>query len=71
MMMRKFIAATSREAMQKMKAALGPDAYVISNRKIAQGIDFAAHPCLRVAARRSTNLHSKASAAVAPARPGF
>lgn len=42
MMMRKFIAATSREAMQKMKAALGPDAYVISNRKIAQGIEIMA-----------------------------
>ncbi len=42
MMMRKFIAPTSREAMQKMKAALGPDAYVISNRKIAQGIEIMA-----------------------------
>ena len=42
MMMRKFIAATSREAMQKMKAALGPDAYVVSNRKIAQGIEIMA-----------------------------
>jgi len=42
MMMKKFIAATAREAMQKMKAELGPDALVISNRKTAAGVEILA-----------------------------
>ncbi|MFN0162085.1 MAG: flagellar biosynthesis protein FlhF [Burkholderiales bacterium] len=42
MMMRKFVAPTSREAMQKMKAELGPEALVISNRKTAGGIEIMA-----------------------------
>ena len=42
MQMKKFIAATAREAMRKMKADLGNEAYVISNRKTAQGIEILA-----------------------------
>lgn len=42
MMMRKFVAPTAREAMQKMKAELGPEALVISNRKTAAGIEIMA-----------------------------
>ena len=42
MMMKKFIAATAREAMQKMKAELGSDALVISNRKTAAGVEILA-----------------------------
>jgi len=42
MLMKKFIAATSREAMQKMKNELGPDALVISNRKVAAGVEILA-----------------------------
>jgi flagellar biosynthesis protein FlhF len=42
MMMKKFLGATAREAMQKMKAALGPDALVISNRKTAGGVEILA-----------------------------
>ncbi|HEY4371375.1 MAG TPA: flagellar biosynthesis protein FlhF [Burkholderiales bacterium] len=40
--MKKFIAPTSREAMQKMKNELGPDALVISNRKVAGGVEILA-----------------------------
>ena len=42
MLMKKFVGATAREAMQKMKADLGPEALVISNRKIAAGIEILA-----------------------------
>ncbi|MBL8376922.1 MAG: flagellar biosynthesis protein FlhF [Burkholderiales bacterium] len=42
MMMRKFVAPTAREAMQKMKAELGADALVISNRKTPAGIEIMA-----------------------------
>ena len=42
MMMKKFLGATAREAMQKMKAELGPDALVISNRKTAGGVEILA-----------------------------
>ena len=42
MLMKKFIGATAREAMQKMKAEMGPDALVISNRKTAAGVEILA-----------------------------
>lgn len=42
MQMKKFIAATAREAMRKMKADLGNEAYVISNRNTAQGVEILA-----------------------------
>jgi flagellar biosynthesis protein FlhF len=42
MLMKKFTGATSREAMKKMKADLGPEAYVISNRKTSAGVEIMA-----------------------------
>ena len=42
MLMKKFVAPTSREAMQKMKNELGPEALVISNRKVAAGVEILA-----------------------------
>jgi flagellar biosynthesis protein FlhF len=42
MHMKKFVATTAREAMRKMKADLGPEAYVISNRKTANGVEILA-----------------------------
>ena len=72
MLMKKFIGATAREAMQKMKAEMGPDALVISNRKTAAGVEIlamveAAHDIAQGAAAPVAQL-SAASAAVAPAR---
>ena len=54
MLMKKFVGATAREAMQKMKADLGPEALVISNRKIAAGIEILAmvEPEVSAAGRR-------------------
>ena len=42
MHMKKFIATTARDAIRKMKADLGPEAYVISNRKTTQGVEILA-----------------------------
>ena len=42
MLMKKFVGASAREAMQKMKAELGPEALVISNRKVAAGVEILA-----------------------------
>jgi len=42
MLMKKFLGATAREAMQKMKAEMGPDALVISNRKTTAGVEIMA-----------------------------
>jgi flagellar biosynthesis protein FlhF len=62
MLMKKFVAATSREAMQKMKNELGPDALVISNRKVGSGVEILA---MAENAVESLALH----AAPAPATP--
>ena len=42
MLMKKFLGATAREAMQRMKAELGPDALVISNRNTGAGVEILA-----------------------------
>ena len=42
MLMKKFFGATAREALQKMKADLGPEALVISNRKTGNGVEILA-----------------------------
>ncbi len=41
---RKFVAATSREALQLVKEALGADALILSNRTVAGGVEIAALP---------------------------
>ena len=68
MLMKKFIGATSREAMRKMKADLGPEAYVISNRTTAAGVEIL---CMSGSAvdemTRQTNVSSARSAAARPA----
>ncbi len=42
MQMKKFVAATTREAMRKMKDELGCEAYVMSNRNTAKGVEILA-----------------------------
>ncbi|GAB4119599.1 MAG: hypothetical protein Fur0026_09950 [Sideroxydans sp.] len=39
---RKFIAASSREALQLVRAELGKDAVILSNRKVADGVEIVA-----------------------------
>ena len=68
MLMKKFLGASAREAMQKMKAALGPDALVISNRKTADGVEI-----LAMVEGANPQMHEggdAASAALSPA-PAF
>ena len=75
MLMKKFIGATSREAMRKMKADLGPEAYVISNRTTPAGVEIL---CMSGSAVDEMARQTKASAdrpglakpsPVAPAKP--
>ena len=42
MNVRKFIAATAREALHKVKELLGPDAIILSNRAIPGGVEIMA-----------------------------
>lgn len=44
MNVRKFVAATSREALQMVKQALGADALILSNRAVPAGVEIAALP---------------------------
>lgn len=42
MKVRRYVAATSREAMRKVKSDLGADAVILSNRKISGGVEIMA-----------------------------
>ena len=42
MNVRKFIAATARDALRKVKEMLGPDAIILSNRAIPGGVEIMA-----------------------------
>lgn len=42
MTVRKFIAPSAREALRQVKEALGPDAIVLSNKSVAQGVEITA-----------------------------
>ena len=42
MNVRKFIAATAREALHKVKEMLGPEAIILSNRAIPGGVEIMA-----------------------------
>ena len=42
MTVRKFVAASAREALRKVKDELGPDAVVVSNRPVAEGVEIVA-----------------------------
>ena len=42
MNVRKFIAATARDALRKVKETLGPDAIILSNRAIPGGVEIMA-----------------------------
>jgi len=57
---RKFIAATSREALLQVREALGNDAAILSNRKVPQGVEIVA-----LAANELANLTESRAAAPA------
>ena len=49
MNVRKFIAATARDALRKVKETLGPDAIILSNRGIPGGVEIMAVAALDMA----------------------
>ena len=71
MLMKKFFGATAREALQKMKADLGPEALVISNRKTGNGVEILAMAEASAADPAPAPPQAVAAAPrpVAPARP--
>ncbi|KCV34178.1 hypothetical protein, partial [Bordetella pertussis] len=42
MKLSRFVAASSREVMRLVREALGPDALIVSNRSVAEGIEVVA-----------------------------
>ena len=62
MNVRKFIAATARDALHKVKEMLGPDAIILSNRAIPGGVEIMA-----VAAGEMDAIVTSPRAAAAPA----
>lgn len=50
MKVRKFFARTTREALHQVKSELGPDAVILSNRQVADGIEIMALPGDEIAA---------------------
>lgn len=65
MNVRKFIAATAREALRKVKETLGPDAIILSNRGIPGGVEIMA-----VAARDMEMMVPTPDGTTHPARRG-
>jgi flagellar biosynthesis protein FlhF len=65
----RFTARNSREALKKVKDALGPDALVLANRPCADGIEIIAAPASLLSAIEVPPAHATAAmpAAAAPA----
>ncbi len=74
MKVKKFVAATTREALRQVREALGPDAVILSNRQLASGVEIMAlasadMSCLMAAPEPQAVTH-KSAPAVAAATPG-
>lgn len=71
MNVRKFVAPSSREALRLVKLALGPDAVILANRNVAEGVEIMAVAAGDIAmvagpARESAAAPRAAGAAIAP-----
>lgn len=72
MKVRKFFARTIREALHQVKSELGPDAVILSNRQVADGIEIMALPGDEIAALTRPVAEQKGvppSRVAAPAEP--
>jgi flagellar biosynthesis protein FlhF len=73
MNVRKFIAATARDALRKVKETLGPDAIILSNRGIPGGVEIMAVAArdmeMIVPTQERESPRSKDYTAAAPASP--
>ncbi|MFD1690775.1 hypothetical protein ACFSHR_02045 [Azotobacter chroococcum] len=63
MSVRRFVAASSREAMRQVREFLGEDALILSNRPVAEGVEILA------LAEEEQQAVQAAAAPAAPARP--
>lgn len=64
MSVRRFVAASSREAMRQVRELLGEDALILSNRPVAEGVEI-----LALAEEEQQAVQAAAAAPAAPARP--
>ena len=64
---RKFIAASSREALKLVRVELGEDAVILSNRKVAEGVEIVAVAGAELAHLSETRTTENVTK---PARPG-
>nr|WP_299239717.1 flagellar biosynthesis protein FlhF [uncultured Halomonas sp.] len=60
MSVKRFVAATSRDAMRQVRAALGEDALILSNRNVAEGVEILA---------LAEDAHGQMVGSTAPAQP--
>ena len=50
MNVKRIVAKTSREAMRQLREELGPDAVILSNRAVEEGVEVLAMPAEDIAA---------------------
>ncbi|MFX7329085.1 hypothetical protein ABTI69_20070, partial [Acinetobacter baumannii] len=64
---RKYLAASARDALRRIKEDLGPDAIVLSNRPVEGGVEILALPANALEAMTAPT--KKPAAAPAPVAP--
>ena len=64
MNVKKFIAANSREALRKVRDALGPEAVILSNRSVAEGVEIMAMADADIASLANARVEPEAEAAL-------
>ena len=69
MMPRKYLAASARDALRRIKEDLGPDAIVLSNRPVEGGVEILALPANALEAMTAPTKKPAAAPAPAPAAP--
>lgn len=66
---KRYVGKTAREALLALKADLGPDAVVLSNRQVAEGVEIVAMPADQMTELSATVRQSKPAPAPEPVRP--
>ena len=66
---RKFVGANSREVLKQVRDTLGPDALIVSNAKVAGGIEVIALPSSSINELVSNAAHDEPAPDPAPAAP--
>ncbi len=72
MNVKKFIAGSSREALRKVRDALGPDAVILSNRSVPEGVEIMAMDSMDMASLAAASVDREAEPKFdwAPSRSG-